>query len=450
MKAYAIFDGGGVLGAALAGALKAAERKRVEFVGFGGTSAGSVIATLAAVGYSGQEIEDILVGTEFTSLLNDNGKHVEAFKSQIGAVVGGLEKGLFGKLGSVARALGAYLGYGTLKQTLMERFGVDDGQVLKVFLLKKIAAKLPSLDEASDISFASLAAFEAVRSNGRRCFPLKIVASDVSRRQPVVFSKDETLYGSSVLDAVRASTCYPFVFQPVDRNRQCWLVDGGLASNLPAFLFHDEQQRTRHPVFAFDLTSEASPEAATNYDLKRFLKDMVSTALDAGDELLRKVLKDVIHVPIRIPNKFDVLDFKIGLDGRRKLFNLGYHQSSEFLDNLEILQRHNQAEDFVHQLGVHGLGQTEIREGVIQRQLQARYGDPKLFEAVLFAVAQDIESSTDAEDVRTHIMLRTGRTFDDGTPTRIVTYSFGMFDPATNEMDSDHTLEIAETAGCSQ
>ena len=58
------------------------------------------------------------------------------------------------------------------------------------------------------------------------------------------FSKDETLYGSSVLDAVRASTCYPFVFQPVDRNRQCWLVDGGLASNLPAFLFHDEQQRT--------------------------------------------------------------------------------------------------------------------------------------------------------------------------------------------------------------
>ena len=90
---------------------------------------------------------------------------------------------------------------------------------------------------------------------------------------------------------------------------------------------------------------------------------MVSTALDAGDELLRKVLKDVIHVPIRIPNKFDVLDFKIGLDGRREVFNLGYHQSSEFLDNLEILQRHNQAEDFVHQLGVHGLGQTEIREG---------------------------------------------------------------------------------------
>jgi NTE family protein len=449
MKAYAIFDGGGVLGAALAGALKAAQWKRVEFVGFGGTSAGSIVATLAAVGYSGEEIEEILIGTEFTSFLNDRGKPVEAFKSQLVTVVGGLDKGRLGAIGAGLRALLAYLGVGTLKQTLMSQFGVDDGRVLKIFMLKKITAKLAALTDATDINFADLAAFEDARDGMPRCYPLKIVASDVSRRRPVVFSKEERPYGSSVLEAVRASTCYPFVFQPVDLNRQCWLVDGGLASNLPAFLFHEEQQRTRYPVFAFDLTSDGGPAAATDYNLRRFLKDMVATALDAGDELLRKVLKDVIHVPIRIPGKFDVLDFGIGRDGRREFFDLGYHQTVEFLDRLEVLQRANEAEDLIDQLQRLGIGETEIRERIIQRQLQARYGEPKLFEAVLFAVAQDFETHTEAQDVRAHIMLRTGRSFDDRTPTRIVVYSYGMHDASTGEPHKDFTLELAEDGGCS-
>jgi NTE family protein len=42
MEAYAIFDGGGVKGAALVGALAAARSKDLEFLGYGGTSAGSI------------------------------------------------------------------------------------------------------------------------------------------------------------------------------------------------------------------------------------------------------------------------------------------------------------------------------------------------------------------------------------------------------------------------
>jgi NTE family protein len=57
MKAYAILDGGGVKGAALVGCLKAAEELGIEFVGYGGTSAGSIIALLASVGYTVAELE---------------------------------------------------------------------------------------------------------------------------------------------------------------------------------------------------------------------------------------------------------------------------------------------------------------------------------------------------------------------------------------------------------
>ena len=59
MKAYAILDGGGVKGAALAGCLKAAEEQKIQFLGYGGTSAGSIIAFLAAVGYTGEEATKI-------------------------------------------------------------------------------------------------------------------------------------------------------------------------------------------------------------------------------------------------------------------------------------------------------------------------------------------------------------------------------------------------------
>jgi predicted acylesterase/phospholipase RssA len=57
MRAFAILDGGGVKGAALAGALKAAQDRGIEFAGYGGTSAGSIVALLACAGYTGAELQ---------------------------------------------------------------------------------------------------------------------------------------------------------------------------------------------------------------------------------------------------------------------------------------------------------------------------------------------------------------------------------------------------------
>lgn len=73
MKAYGVFDGGGVKGTALAGCLAAAQDEKIEFQGYGGTSAGSIVALLAAVGYSGHELGGILVDLEFTELMDDEG-----------------------------------------------------------------------------------------------------------------------------------------------------------------------------------------------------------------------------------------------------------------------------------------------------------------------------------------------------------------------------------------
>ena len=82
MKAFGIFDGGGVKGAALAGCLAAAEDQGVEFVGYGGTSAGAIVATLAAAGYKGREVLEMMKG-EFAplKLLDDGGTRLKSARS---------------------------------------------------------------------------------------------------------------------------------------------------------------------------------------------------------------------------------------------------------------------------------------------------------------------------------------------------------------------------------
>src|ERR1019366_788749 len=82
MKAFGIFDGGGVKGAPWAGCLAAAEDHEVEFVGYGGSSAGSIVAALAAAGYNGREIWN-LMKNDFAPLrlLDDDGTRLRKAQS---------------------------------------------------------------------------------------------------------------------------------------------------------------------------------------------------------------------------------------------------------------------------------------------------------------------------------------------------------------------------------
>ena len=58
MKAFGTFKGGGVKGLAHVGAYKAADEKGIEFIGVAGTSAGSIVAALIAVGFTPDELYD--------------------------------------------------------------------------------------------------------------------------------------------------------------------------------------------------------------------------------------------------------------------------------------------------------------------------------------------------------------------------------------------------------
>ena len=71
MEAYAVFEGGGVKGAAFTGALKAAEENKIEFVGYGGASAGAIVAYLSSIGLEATDILAAMKEYKVSSLLNE-------------------------------------------------------------------------------------------------------------------------------------------------------------------------------------------------------------------------------------------------------------------------------------------------------------------------------------------------------------------------------------------
>jgi NTE family protein len=67
-----VFEGGGVKGIGLAGAVCAIEEAGYQFVNLAGASAGSIVASLLAVGYTGGEIEQILQTLNYKDFEDEN------------------------------------------------------------------------------------------------------------------------------------------------------------------------------------------------------------------------------------------------------------------------------------------------------------------------------------------------------------------------------------------
>ena len=406
MRAYGIFDGGGVKGAALAGCLAAAEDQGIQFAGYGGTSAGSIIATLAAAGYRGREVLE-LMKTTFAplKLLDDDGARLKRAQS-CGRRAAELMRSRKWKVLKLKEASSLYE---ELDLLLSDR-GLYSGERFRHALLELLKNKLGLPKNQTDVTFDDFA--RAKRP------PLKIVASDISKRRVAKFSAEDTQYGRSVVEAVRASAGYPFLFRPVAMPDGSLLSDGGLSSNLPTFLFAPEQELTQYPILAFDLV--ANPEKHDN-PLLQFLGGVLGTALEAPDEIIHNLGAGITPISIRVPPEISTLKFDLTSAEIDQLFFAGLNAASEFLGEWPRLKRSREA------------GET------LRRQLWTIYGDRKLFEPPLFALASEIESKTAAKHVRSHVMLNTGRP----TNSRIVTYSYGF-----RASDADVDLELGEFGGC--
>ncbi|WP_243297247.1 patatin-like phospholipase family protein [Bacillus litorisediminis] len=284
-----VFSGGGIKGFALVGAYEAIEERGLKFKRLAATSAGSIVAGLIAAGYSSKEVYSFVDELDVKKLLDE-------------------------------RTL--WLPIPFAKWLLLYwRMGLYRGQYLEKWLGEKLAAKgIRTFKDLPPDSF-------------------RVIASDLTNGNMMVLPNDLEKYGIpwwsfSVAKAIRMSCSIPYFFEPVrlsTANGTVIVVDGGVLSNFPMWLFDKENVKKERPVLGIKLSSdfqEHEKHVITN--AIHLFGALFETMKDAHDSryISRRHEKNIIFIPTQnvIPIEFDLTEEK-----KEALIRQGKEKAATFL-----------------------------------------------------------------------------------------------------------------------
>lgn len=283
-----VFSGGGMKGYALVGAYQVLEEKGFSFERTAGTSAGSIIASFIIAGYSGKEMEEIMMEMDTTILLDE----------RIGSKL------------PLAKWLLLYW-----------KLGLYKGDKLEEWIAEKLAQK--GIFTFKDIPHHSF----------------RIIASDVTNGVIMVLPDDLPKYhidsnSFSVAKAVRMSCSIPYFFEPVKMNQRkpyTYVVDGGVLSNFPMWLFDKDNVIKTRPVIGVKLSENKDelPPRKIDNAIEMF-GALFETMKDAHDNryISRKHEKNIIFIPTK---NVSATEFDLSLQKKRELIALGRQSAKAFL-----------------------------------------------------------------------------------------------------------------------
>lgn len=290
MKMDAVFSGGGVKAFAFIGALQGLSGKGIETERVAGTSAGAIIAALVAAGYQADELEQLFRELDLRSFLDS-----PPFTKRLP-----LTKWIY----------------------LYFNMGLYKGNVFEKWLYEKLAQR-------------GIKTFGDLPENH-----LKIIVSDISLGKLVIIPDDlERLYGVdprtfSVARAVRMSASYPYLFTPKSikgkNNKTSMLIDGGILSNFPLWIFQDKGQN-RRPVLGITLSDSVENIVPTkinnSLDMLQALFNTMILAHDA--RYISKIKEDnIIFIPVK---QVKSTNLKLTEADKTLLIQLGEMKTAEFL-----------------------------------------------------------------------------------------------------------------------
>lgn len=253
MKVDAVFEGGGVKGIGLVGAVAVTEERGYEFENVAGTSAGAIVAALIASGYKANKLREIIQNLDYNQ-----------FK----------DKGMVDKIPFIGFALS--LGF---------EKGIYEGEFFENWL-RELLGKAPS---------KPIRTFRDLRTNHEEAkyrYKLQLIAADISRGRMLVLPRDIDNYGIEpddldVAKAVRMSMSIPFFFEPVilkDVNgRDYYIVDGGVLSNFPVWIFDDDSENPPWPTLGYKLVEPDSGQPNRINGPITLFAALFNTMMDAHD-----------------------------------------------------------------------------------------------------------------------------------------------------------------------
>jgi NTE family protein len=301
-----VFEGGGVKGNALAGALSVLEENGFRPQNIAGASAGAIIATLLAAGYTARELHQFVSNQDFKLFMDK-----------------GWEDRLPGFIG--------------VPLSILHDRGIYEG----VYFLERMQELLAKKGVST---FRDLVHPEYADQPKYR-YKVQVIVSDLTSRRLLVLPRDAQVLGVqpdelNVALAVRMSMSYPFFFEPVPfRNPQTGhehlLVDGGMLSNFPVWLF-DSEGIPEWPTFGLPLVEDDLRVSVGNrlssFDGARkivgpvgpFLLNLVSTLLEAHDRMYIETA-DFART-ITVPTLgVSTLDFNLSAEKTQALFGWTPH-----------------------------------------------------------------------------------------------------------------------------
>ncbi len=271
-----VFEGGGIRGIALAGAAAATMDLGYRFDCAVGTSAGAIVSSLVASGYSGREMRELVVGVDWPSIVPDKN---------------GLAKNL-----SMVFRLGFYPG------TPLRR-------VLKAALSAKGVRTFSDLPDGA----------------------LRVVATDLNHGRGLILPNDLPGLGLdpgafAVSEAVLMSASVPFVFEPValkDRTtgEKLLMADGAMAARVPAQLV------PRGPnTIGYRLRLPA--HSHTHHEIKgpvSLATAVIGSGITAREDLppLCGPIDNIVDITV----DHDSLDFDVSPARAAEMFDTGYRSA---------------------------------------------------------------------------------------------------------------------------
>jgi NTE family protein len=312
-----VFEGGGVKGIGLAGAFSELWDRGYGPRCVAGTSAGAITAALVAAGYTGQELVKAVEEMPFERFSDEPRLHL---------------------LGPVAEAA-----------ELLSKRGLHSGNFFLEWMREMLAAK-------DKRTFRDLRN-PAEPDNPKQQHLLQVVASDLTEHSMLVLPRDAQLLGIHPDDleialAVRMSMSIPIFFdaviQPGADGRKHMIVDGGMLSNFPIWLFDAPPGREpRVPTFGMLLVAPnqkdslvPQPPQATKHDDGMpspigYVKALADTMMQAHDRMY--VQQADYARTITIPTcGVATTDFAIQAPKVQELLNSGRTAADQFLQTWDF------------------------------------------------------------------------------------------------------------------
>lgn len=334
-----VCEGGGVKGIGLAGAWSLLYERGYRPKRIAGTSAGAITASLIAAGCTADEVQKALFELPFKKIKD------RSWADRIPVVGPGLSM-------------------------LLEQ-GIYEGRFFYEWIREQLGRK-------GVRTFADLVSPEG---DSR----LQVIVSDLTAREMLVLPRDAARLGfDSPLElevalAVRMSMSIPLFFEPVKvinrkTNREHMLVDGGMLSNFPVWLFDcGEDQVPRWPTFGM-LLVEPNPrtpisERVPKVDrepiglrgLGHLLSALVHTMVEAHDRLYleRAQFARTISIPTL---GVSTVDFELPDERKKALYKSGQDAAADFLENW----------NWEAYIAAFRKGQSERRRDIVGAQLRPR------------------------------------------------------------------------------